>query len=499
MQIIDRRLHSTGSGITSGGDWENRSGWIKWYNTAGIVIVSLTVVALVLWISRMRRDEIFAEKNVEARRHLQLNQNEDALAVLTSVDSTDAPGEFRYLKALALDRLSRHEAANSEIRQAIEAAPENPKFKALELRFRLFARERAAMDQLVELNRDYASVAAVALFATYGFQAKAVLLETEGKRKAATYHHQRREQTLDTALTLSSEITELYPELLRFAVRNQKQEAALELVNELLELDAESLELRNTKVATLCALKRVDEAVPMAERLYEDTGKKPEGAAYLAAVLAQASDTKKHDARLRELHELYPRSVQILSKYSVYLTRTGRLMAAWKILDDAIGKQSRAEDKEALAFVAITLALEINAPDQAIERLREYRKYLTDDLLADYFEARILYLQKRYGPAVRRMVQILKTSKERPASSQAFTAEALSWIQRILSEKVLAEQMQVVMRTATTSGDDQKIKVQVAEDDEADETSPASEGGKPGAGSKSSSPGSDTPAGKPTP
>ena len=72
------------------------------------------VLSLIVLLPGCGGDQIWREKSAVARRHLQLSENEAALGVLSSVDETDAPPEFRYLKSITLYRLGRTEAAGSE-------------------------------------------------------------------------------------------------------------------------------------------------------------------------------------------------------------------------------------------------------------------------------------------------------------------------------------------------------------------------------------------------
>lgn len=431
---------------------------MRWMVIAAATVVLIGVCSLWYWLSALNRQEMFVEKIREARKHLQLSSNQAALESLSVASDTDAPPEFRYLKAVTLDRLMRYEPAHAEIRRAITAAPDDPKYKGLELKFRMLARERSAVDQLIELNRDYASTAAVALFAAYGFKAKAILLEQEGNPKAAEYHHRRKQQTLDTAITLAADIPEFHPELLTFAIREELPNESLGLIDGLLKLDQESISLRSKKVRVLVALKQIDEAARLAEVLYTETDENLQGAEYFASVLSQATENEYRDELFEKMIDRFPLSTVVVSKYAVYLTRSGRLPRAQKQLDDAIARQTDKEERESLAFVSITLPLEVNAPSVAEEYLRKHRKYLQDDLLVDFFEARILYLRKQYGESVRKMMHIVKVSKDDEGGSRMFATEALTWVRRILAEKVMANQLdEVIEATGQSSGARVKI------------------------------------------
>jgi predicted Zn-dependent protease len=424
----------------------------------GAAVAVIGVGGLWYWLTTLSRQSMYAEKIADARHHLQLSSNEAALESLSVTSDTDAPPEFRYLKAITLDRLMRYEPAHTEIRRAIAAAPDDPKYKGLELKFRMLARERSAVDQLIELNRDYASTAAVALFAAYGFKAKAILLEQDGNPKSAEYHNSRKQQTLDTAITMAADIPEFHPELLTFAIREELPNEALALIDGLLKFDPESISLRSKKVRVLVALKKVDDAAKLAETLYFQTDENLQGAEYFASVLSQTTENERRDELFQKLIDRFPRSTMVVSKYAVYLTRSGRLPAAQKQIDDAIARQTDVEERESLAFVSITLPLEVNAPSVAEEYLRKHRKHLQDDLLVDFFEARILYLRKQYGDAVRKMLRIVAESKNNGGGSRMFATEALTWVRRILAEKVMTNQFdKVIDATGESSGPRVKI------------------------------------------
>lgn len=476
-----------------------RSGVARRAVIAAAVVVIVGVGGLWYWLSALNRQQIYAERIVAARQQLQLSRDEEALDTLSMMSDTDAPPEYRYLKALTLHRLQRHEPANAEIRRAIDAAPDDPKYKGLELKFRMLARERSAVDQLIELNRDYASTAAVALFAAYGFRAKAMLLQAEGNPKSAEYHEQRRKQTLDTAITMSADIPELHPELLTFALREKMANESLALLTGLLALDPESISLRSKKVAVLSSLKKVDEAAALAETLYIETDRNISGAEYFASVLAQTTETDERDTLFKDMISRFPRSTTVVSKFAVYLTRSGRLPAAQKQIADAIDRQTDASEREALAFVSITLPLEVNAPAVAEEYLRKNRKHLRDELLVDFFEARIFYLRKQFGDAVRKMLHIVAESKKNKSGSRVFATEALTWVRRILAEKVMTEQLDRVLEsTGKSSGP--RIKIATEEQLKELEKKPDSE---PSSGSVSvkndpkSPPAVDSPASSP--
>lgn len=424
---------------------------------AGLRPIRVTMLAvLALTMTGCGSDEEFVQKVADARKHLQLSENEEALGVLNAEDDTDAPAEYHYLKSITLYRLGRTEAAGSEIARSIEAAPDNAKYKGMELLLRLMAREKEAMDQLLQLNEKYAAVGAVAFFATYGFHAKASLLYKAEKPKSAGYHTTRSRQTLDTAMTLRDEIAEFHPDLFRLAMMQKRYEPAREILDGLLKLDPESTSLMMEKVKVLSMLKEGDEAAVIARDLYEADGKQEDLGEFYAAVLSQTSGQEEHDNQFKELLRKFARNTQVNSKYAVYLARTARLALAERHLEEAIARQNSLEGKEALAFVAVTLPLEGKAADMAEERLRQYRPLLRDPLLVEYFEARILFLRKQYRESITRMLKIVEMARKQGPESRVMATEALVWIRKILADKMIAQQMQKAMEA--TKGRQEKLE-----------------------------------------
>ena len=405
------------------------------------------------------------DENIKAARiHLQLSRNDKALMELGASEDSDAPAEYHYLKAITLDRLSRNEAANTEIARAIELAPDNPKYKGLELRFRLFARDRSSVDQLIELNRKFASTSAVALFATYGFHAKAMLLKDEDKPAASKYHDDRKLRTLETACTLSREMPELHPELLNFAVLYEKSDQALRLVDELLAMDKDSIQLKDKKIRVLLQLKKPDDAIPIAQGIYKEQRTNRQAGEAFAAVLGQGSLTDEHDQAFSDLMDRFPLNTVVITKYAVYLTRTGRMAAAHTLIDKGLTKIRSEEDKESLAFIAITLPLEAGSPEIADIALRKYEQHLKEELLVEFFHARILFLQRRYSESVQKMMNIVDAARLRQDGSRVLATEALVWIKKILADKVLKEQMERVLGAAEAQN--RRFEVQVATEEQ---------------------------------
>ena len=242
--------------------------------------------------------------------------------------------------------------------------------------------------------------------------------------------------------TLRESITEFHPDLFRMAMLQQRHQPALEIIDGLLKLKPDSSTLKTNKVKVLTLLKQSDEAAQIAGEMFAEGDKKEDQAEFYAVALSQTSSSEKHDEEFSSLLRQFGRSTVIASKYAIYLARTSRLEQAEEHLEKSIKKQTTGEGKEALAFVAITLPLEGKAPDMAETRLRQYRPLLTDPLLVEYFEARILYLRKQYREAIRRFLNIVELSRKQGPASHMMAKEALVWVRNILADKLIVQQMQ---------------------------------------------------------
>lgn len=403
---------------------------------------------IVAFVAGCQNAEHFKSKVEAARQHLRLSDDQQALEVLSVTSDSGAPPEFHYLKAITLDRLGRTEAATAEIRRATTIEPNNPKYKGFELKLRLFARDRASLDQLIELNDQFASVGPVALYATYAFQAKAVMLDAENKPKAADFHSQRKQQTLGTALTLAQDMPEFHRELIVFAMQNQKLPEALALIDGLLDIAPKNVPARNQKIQVLLQLKEPDAAAKIAKQLYEESGKRTSGAEAYAVVLSATSQSTEHDEEFHKLRNEFPYNAAVMTRYATYLTRGGHMLKAFELIDQAIKEQPEKAARQQLAFVSVSLPLEIDAPEYAEERLRLCRAEISDPLLLEYFEARILYLKRQYHEAVQKMLNIVAAERKNPGSSTTLATEALTWVRRILADRLVGDQIKNVIDSA---------------------------------------------------
>jgi hypothetical protein len=101
---------------------------------------------------------------------------------------------------------------------------------------------------------------------------------------------------------------------------------------------------------------------------------------------------------------------------------------------------------------------------------------------------------------VRKMLQIVAASKKNEGGSRLFATEALSWVQRILAEKVMTEQFDRVIE-ATGKSEGPRVKIATEEQlKEFEKSKPTSEPAPAALSSKNapkSPPETDAPASSP--
>ncbi len=183
-----------------------------------------------------------------ARRLLQMNKAQEALEALSS----DEPvAEEHYLKAVALDRSGRKQPALGEIQEALKLAPDSVKYRGLRLRFQLFQKDIDAADKLIRLQEEHPSSAAVSLYCVYAYQAKVVRYMVQRKHRAAQAHGNRAIEALKTSIDLADEVPEFQREMLSFEREYGIGTHAEILVNKLWEVDPDSDELVDDKIAVL--------------------------------------------------------------------------------------------------------------------------------------------------------------------------------------------------------------------------------------------------------
>ncbi len=386
-------------------------------------------------------------KNTEridaARKFLQLDKPQEALNAFESGDSK-VPADAHYLKALAFDRLERHDAAMTEIDAAIATDAKNPNYRGLKMRLRLFQKDRDAVDELIDLHKQNSSSAALSVFVVYAYQAKMARLYSQQKVRAADVQNTKATEALKTVVALLDEVPELHPEILEFAITLGLVESAQKIVTKLLELDPNDAVLQQQKVSISLLANDADEAIRAAKELYRIRDRNAESATVYASVLSNQNTkaSSANDTAFQELVERYPLNTSVIGNYAVYLARSNRLTQACEFLQAAIERQKQSKPRSTLISMTISLPLEAGATELAAQQLARYRSQMDDALMVIYLEGRILFLKKQHDQALVKMAQVIQAQKQELGGSRSLAIEALQWTKQILADKLATMKLQ---------------------------------------------------------
>lgn len=378
-------------------------------------------------------DAAMTAKHAEARRHLQLGRPQEALDVLAAGQTTPLLPEGNYLKAVALDRLKMKDAALDAIRTAVAEDPENPKYRGLELRMQLFEDSGPAADEILELYSQNSASAALALFAFYAHQARRMQFLQESQAAEANAEHARSLPALEAAATLAGEIPEFQRELLTFSMQFGLADQARHLVDRLVLLDPANEDFAKHKIAVLLLQKKPAEALEAARAFYEQAGRTEQAALTYSAVLNRITIQEERLAELRELAADHPQNLTLMQRLGSYLARAGHVDEACALLDDAIGRAEDEATRWELVNTAVYIPLEAGRGELAGSQLERYRSHVRDDVLLNYFEGRVLYLNGRKEEALAKLSQVGAGTAD-AFGGQGLAVEAAIWMQKIKSE-----------------------------------------------------------------
>lgn len=454
---------------------------------AGAIVETIAAAWLCCGLTAGCSDSAQSEKVTTARRLLQLDKPSEALDALVLEEGEEGTAENHYLRTLALERLGRRDAAHDEIKTAVAQAPENPKYKGLQLRLPLFQGDFSVVEDLIALHEKNKSSAAVSMFGFYAHEAHSLALRSQNKENAAQQSHAAALEALNTAISLSGEIPEFQRELLAFAMKYELAANARVLVDRLLATAPDDPKLIKDKISVLVLTREMDEAVRLAEAEYRKQNRSEEMAEIYAAVLANAEPSPDRDVAFQRLLEQYPHGTQVLpkyvhylsrasansdrdeafmallqahpndsdvvSKYCVYLARSARLPEACAMLGERIEQLTEDEPRANLIYTAIYLPLEANAVQLAEEQLERYRPQISERLLVTYFEGRLLYLREQHAEALAKMTEIVKAQGSQVGKHRSLSIEALMWMKRIRVDQAVSQQLETVSKA--TEGTDQ--------------------------------------------
>ena len=409
----------------------------------------------------------------DARRFLQIDQPQEALDVLSGIDASE--GEVHYLRSLAFERLKNKDAAATEIDLAIADDEENAKFAGLKLRQRLFAKDLSAADEIIELYDQNSSTPAVALFAVYAFQAKAVQYRAEGKARASKANATTAIEIVEACVVMSSEIPEFHRELISFALQSGLAADARKLIDRMQRIDPDNPTIARDRIAVYLLADEIDSAVSAAKTYYRQQKRTEESALVYSGVLVTAKGNEVRDEEFRELIRAFPLNIKIAEQFAIYLARDARVTVACEMLRGLIDRSGDGPKRTQLISTNMALALDRGTADFAASELDHYRDDIKNELMIKYYEGRVLYMQRQHQAALEKMTYVIEAQKNE-AGPRALANEALTWVKRIMADQVKGDLLQNAadgiqnLKTAN-----KKFKTRFATDDEEDGTE--SEGG----------------------
>ena len=384
--------------------------------------------------------ERFSPAALEARKALQFIRPQDALDKLSEGTGDSTPAGH-FLRACALEQLGRMDAAKAEIKLALDAAPNNPKYKAYTLRLKLFEGDTTAIDPLLELYDQNTSNAAVSLYAVFAFQAKHVRQRTDMKLRAARVQLEKAQAALKTALSLAREIPESHHELIGMAVWFEQPYAALKLVDALLREEPDNVEFLRDRVSVLLLGKESTDAIAAATALYKRLERTESAAVEFANFLNRLPPSPVVLDQYESLRETFPANTAILLRHCWSLGKAGHSAEACRELAKAFDQQTDPRRRRTLAQSAVAIPLESAEPDIAAQQLQKFRKQIGDDQMVAYFEGQVAVLRKDYVVAVEKMQDVVNIYRTDSSASQELARNALGQIQQVLTQQQLADQV----------------------------------------------------------
>ena len=375
----------------------------------------------------------------DARRWLQIGKNQQALDALSEVPSAEA----HYLRAVALDRLKRADAAKKEIDLALAEIPEDLRYQSFALRLKLYQGNIQTIKEADRLHQAHPSSAAVCLCQFYAQQGQTVLYVSQ---KDADKAKQSRADALDalkTSITLQEEIPEFHREMLSLALAFRLTDSVVSLVEKLYAAAPDDPNLIRDRINAYLLLGKVDRALTEAQTLYQMEQQSESSAAFYATVLARVHPDDQRLETFREIYERYPQNTEIVSKFAVFLVKAERLTEAISLLDQTIEKLTDRKQQQMLVYVTIDLPLEAGMPLIAENQLKKYGKsHLAQNLLQTYFEGRIAYLKGNHEEALKKMADVIQAQKDERSGNRRLAQEALLWSRKILADRAVSLQLE---------------------------------------------------------
>lgn len=397
-----------------------------------------------------------------ARKALQFERPQEALDKLSAQPVDDTP-EGHYLRAIALERLDRMEAANAEARIAADRAPKNPKYLGLILRFQLFRGDDKAIEPLLELHDQHPSSAAVSLDAIYAFQAKSVRQRTEVKLRAAKVQLEKAEASLQTAVSLAAEIPECHNELIGMAIWFERPDDALKLLDGLLREEPDNIGFLRNRTKVLMMAKKSAETISAAALLYRKLERTEAAAVEFANTLNRLQPSPAVLEQYASLRESFLQNTAILLRQCWSLGKAGRMDEVAEILGTAFDQQTDKQRKRLIAESAVAIPLEMGEADVAEKQLKRYRATIRDNQLRTFLEGQLAFLRKDYDSSYAKMNSVIEIYRKDNTASRQLSQAALGWIRRLATQQTLTEQVRLaaeltLRRSSLNRGDEPAIR-----------------------------------------
>lgn len=415
-----------------------------------------------------------------AKKDLAVDRNQNAIEALNGVSGAEA----NYLRSIAMSRETLDEAAREQIGLAVTADPSHPRYKAVQLRMSVLNKEgdfEATAKELVEHCAPKLSDAGVALMAATGYGAL---------RKPAEAL-----KAFQTAVSLSDQIPEYWPEMLNMAMSMQDLKIAEEILGKMTSRDPTEGFVQKQRVLVLAALGKSDEAIKLASSLYEQGEYSVENAMLLAQALQGAPPGEQVEQQFADLVARHPTHVPLCILYGNYLARSGKLPLAIKTLT-AVAQKLPPSERAAMLPVLIGLPLEFGDAKLAESLLLQHRAALNQPELALFYEGRIRVLQKNYKEAVRLFGIAVKRLRDSKQAQQQLLQELMLWLSKATFEANVESRLDQAIQSAEELGNTTEKTPSKTPASETP-TAPSDANPAPASDGKSPSPGS-TPPVKPT-
>lgn len=369
-----------------------------------------------------------SEEVLKARQLLPVGESQAAIDALGAEETPEA----LYLKAVALNRLDLRDAAIDKLAQAEKKAPAELKYHIYRL---VLVADPKSADEVIKAHVEHKSSAALCLFASWGYAQK-------GDLNAAV-------EALKTAITLSSEIPELMPDMLKFAISSELPEQAMAILDKLEQMKPNDPKLRQRRIVVLTLLKESQKAATLAKVDFE-AGDSKDPTLYMRTLVA-SEPTPENDKLIVGLLNQFPGNPELITQYSQYLARTNRVPEAVSFLESAAATAQKEALKSVWLKASILLPLEARNGAVAAQQLKKHRAAIKEPLQATLFEGRIAFLNRELDTAATKLRSVIEEAKNLPEPQRQLANEAYVWLLEVEHDRDAAKAMDKALNSIPTS------------------------------------------------